>query len=132
MALITYIQNNPTMWLLIVPMVLGLLGVAAMVLNDLRHSGRPFWQFLAEMDADYPIKPNSKSMYHKLASISDAHDEAHEKLELVAGKLQDINSKLEELGSKNPAVRAVQEDIAQLLGAVNEPNVNVVNFARRH
>lgn len=124
------LQQNPMILVVVLPTVLGAVTFIGFVVLDQRQSQLKFWHYLAEADLAYPIKPNSRLMYAKLRSVSDAHDHANRQLNEVASELQAIHVKLQEMSKRNPELSEVQEDVAGVLGRL-QPESNVTPFRAR-
>jgi hypothetical protein len=80
----------------------------------------------------YPIKPNSRLMYHKLVNVSDANDHAQERLSQVSEDLKAIKGKLEKLARDIPGegLAEVQSDIVDVLNEL-ERGSNVTPIRTR-
>ncbi|HEX8226000.1 MAG TPA: hypothetical protein VF605_19510 [Allosphingosinicella sp.] len=131
MSLGEVLSQHPMLLYVIIPSAAGLGLFLVIFIIGCAKSGLGFWGYLAEIDMSYPIKPNSRLMYHKLAAVSDAHDTAQDRLSGVTEELKLINGKLERLAKEVPgeAITEVQQELEGVLNQLEKSNVTP--FRRR-
>jgi hypothetical protein len=111
-------SQYPLILIVVIPTVAGIAILVGLFVTGFMRSGESFWGYLATVDEAYPIKPNSRLMYHKLAHVSDLHDTAESRLVLVTEQLNVINGQLEELVREIPneqKIVEVKEGVAEVL-----------------
>lgn len=128
MSLSTLLNDYPTVYLVIAPVAMGALLVIFLFFKGYRDSKLNFWVYLSERDMEYPIKPNSRLMYHRLGNVSTANDDAKIKLVEVTSKLETIKDSLQELSARMPTETAVDDVTAQVNDALSllEPSADNV------
>ena len=132
MTLIQFTESSPVVWLMLGAIGLSCIVLLLMFLIGARKSKRGFWAYVAHLDASYPIKPNSRSMYRKLSSVSNnvsaSHSANQELLDNLATETRAIRAQLQEvmkdapLPRLKPVVQSVEELLAQLKEAGGEPD----------